>query len=348
MPSARLPCSAILSRLPVSSSIVSSSSARSSSSSAGQRGLGDLLQLVEQLDREAGEVVDEVQRVLDLVGDAGGELAERGHLLGLDQVGLRRLQALQRVAQLGEQPHVLDGDHGLGGEGLEQLDLLRREGAGLDLAQDHCADGSAFALQWCSDSGAEAVPCCEPAGSHELGRIERLDIRQVACPGIDDGAPTGGTPVERTAITGAVSQGPSWATGHHAVSVTQLDHRVSRATEAYGRLDDCSSTGCTSVRRTGDDLQDVGGGRLPLQRRLGGVACGADLRLGLPALGDVAVDQDEAAARQRRCCALRSPSRRRACARASTRDRVFSRAAGELRLRRSPSPNSPRSASRRR
>ena len=97
-----------------------------SSSELRQQRVGRLLQLVEQLDRQAGEVVDEVQRVLDLVGDAGGELAERGHLLGLDQVGLRRLQSLQRIAQLGEQPHVLDGDDRLGGEGLQQLDLARR------------------------------------------------------------------------------------------------------------------------------------------------------------------------------------------------------------------------------
>jgi hypothetical protein len=40
-------------------------------------------QLVQQLDREAGKVVDEVERVFDLVGDAGGQLAERGHLLRL-------------------------------------------------------------------------------------------------------------------------------------------------------------------------------------------------------------------------------------------------------------------------
>ena len=86
----------------------------------GQHGRGRLLQLVEQLAREAGEVVDEVQRVLDLVRDAGGELAERGHLLGLDQVGLGCLQPLQRIAQLGEQPHVLDGDDRLRRKGFEQ------------------------------------------------------------------------------------------------------------------------------------------------------------------------------------------------------------------------------------
>ena len=127
-------------------SIVSPNSARASSFIPASTGVGGLLQLVQQLDREAGEVVDEVQRVLDLVGDAGGELAERGHLLGLDQVGLGRLQALQRVAQLGEQPHILDGDHGLGGEGLQQLDLARREGSrARACARHNAADGRAVA-----------------------------------------------------------------------------------------------------------------------------------------------------------------------------------------------------------
>ena len=63
---------------------------------------GGLLQLVEQFDRQPGEVVDEVQRVLDLVGDPGGQLAERGHLLGLDQTGLRRLQVA--IVQLRRRP----------------------------------------------------------------------------------------------------------------------------------------------------------------------------------------------------------------------------------------------------
>ena len=40
---------------------------------AGRRGL---LQLAQEIDRAAGEVVDEVQRGLDLVRDGRGELAE--------------------------------------------------------------------------------------------------------------------------------------------------------------------------------------------------------------------------------------------------------------------------------
>ena len=44
-----------------------------------------------------GEIVDEIERVLDLVRDAGGELAERGELLGLDQAVLRGAQILERA-----------------------------------------------------------------------------------------------------------------------------------------------------------------------------------------------------------------------------------------------------------
>src|SRR5262249_35690135 len=43
----------------------------------------------------------------------------------------RRGLLLQRLAQLAEQPRVLDGDHGLGGEARDQLDLLCGEGTDL-------------------------------------------------------------------------------------------------------------------------------------------------------------------------------------------------------------------------
>src|SRR5262249_48714266 len=48
----------------------------------------------------------------------------------LEHVGRRGL-LLQRLAQLIEQARVLDGDHGLGGEILDQLDLLVSERAHL-------------------------------------------------------------------------------------------------------------------------------------------------------------------------------------------------------------------------
>ena len=40
------------------------------------------------------KIVDEVERVFDLVRDPGGQLAEGRHLLRMDEAGLRRLQFL--------------------------------------------------------------------------------------------------------------------------------------------------------------------------------------------------------------------------------------------------------------
>jgi hypothetical protein len=42
----------------------------------GDRRCGGLLQLVKQFDRQARKVVDEIERVIDLVGDSGGQLAQ--------------------------------------------------------------------------------------------------------------------------------------------------------------------------------------------------------------------------------------------------------------------------------
>ena len=43
-----------------------------------------LPQFVDQFDRDSREIVDEIERILDLVSDAGGQLTERGKLLGLN------------------------------------------------------------------------------------------------------------------------------------------------------------------------------------------------------------------------------------------------------------------------
>ena len=103
----------------------------------GQRGearRGGFLQFAQQIHRQSGEVVDEVERVLDLVRDAGRELAERGHLLGLYQPVLGAAQVNQRslgggasAASFLEQACVLDGEHRLAGEGLHERDDSFRE-----------------------------------------------------------------------------------------------------------------------------------------------------------------------------------------------------------------------------
>ena len=93
--------------------------------------LEHVVQLVGQFRRQRREIVDEIERVLDLVRDAGGELAERGEFLGLHQAILRGAQIVEglrqivgALAQFLEKPGVLDGDDGLVGKTVQQRDLL--------------------------------------------------------------------------------------------------------------------------------------------------------------------------------------------------------------------------------
>ena len=67
------------------------------------------------------------------------DLAERGELI--DGAG----QLAGPGLQLAEQPDVLDGDDGLVGERLDQLDLLVRERPGLRPGDHDDADGRAVA-----------------------------------------------------------------------------------------------------------------------------------------------------------------------------------------------------------
>ncbi len=119
-------------------------------------------QLLQQLAREFGKVVHKVERVLDLVGDAGGELAQGRHLLGMDQIGLRLFQLLMRDAQVAlapallvEQLGVAHGERRLGGKGLDQADDLLGEFARLAARDDEspriscsCNSGAAISERY--------------------------------------------------------------------------------------------------------------------------------------------------------------------------------------------------------
>ena len=64
-----------------------------------RRGFESVAQFIDKFDRERREIVDEIEWVLDLVRDAGGELTERGELLRLNQAVLCGTQFLQRLRQ---------------------------------------------------------------------------------------------------------------------------------------------------------------------------------------------------------------------------------------------------------
>ncbi len=81
---------------------------------------------------------DGVERRAQLVAHVGQEL-------GL--VAARHLELAALLLELAEQPRVLDGQRGLGGEGLEQLDHLRRELARRLPVDDEPADQVILAQQ---------------------------------------------------------------------------------------------------------------------------------------------------------------------------------------------------------
>ena len=96
----------------------------------------------------------------------------------LEHVG-RRCLLLQRLLKLGEETHVLDRDHRLVGEGLDQLDLPCRERLHLRARQDKHADGLTLAQQGHPETGSIVamllvaerivVGVCE-----DIGYVDRL------------------------------------------------------------------------------------------------------------------------------------------------------------------------------
>jgi hypothetical protein len=94
--SARLPCCTTLSRLPCRVSAISLISLRNLASRV--HPCKRLPQFVNEFDRDGREIVDEIERILDLVRDAGSQLTKRCQLLGLNQTVLCGPQVLQRFA----------------------------------------------------------------------------------------------------------------------------------------------------------------------------------------------------------------------------------------------------------
>jgi hypothetical protein len=115
---------------------------------------------------------------------------------------------LQRFAQFAgtllhfvEQPHVLDRNHGLVGEGFEQCDLLVREWPDLHPAYQDRADRTPFAQQWRRQRGAMAVASRVPAAFGKIvflgGEVvdvngPTLEHRAAGHPATVDRQPPGG------------------------------------------------------------------------------------------------------------------------------------------------------------
>ena len=144
---------------------------------------GQLLQL-QQL-----EVAHDVgERGVELVGDAGGHLADGGQLLGLQQLLLGLLQLLDRALLALEQLRVLDGEGGVAGERLGGAQGVGAEGLGragvVDVEDAERAREAAAAVgagagraQREADDGlaASGAPSGRPAAGVGGGRRPRVE-----------------------------------------------------------------------------------------------------------------------------------------------------------------------------
>ena len=132
--------------------------------------LQHVIQLVGQLRRYRGKIIDEVERVLDLMRNAGGELAEGSELFGLDQPVLGGAQLVERFCQflrarlhLIEQAGILDRNDSLVCKCLHQLDLPLSEGARLAATQcKHPLDASLAQQGNAEESAIAANPRYSP------------------------------------------------------------------------------------------------------------------------------------------------------------------------------------------
>src|SRR5262245_32993112 len=84
-------------------------------------------------------------------------------------MSLRQFTVL--LLRLGEQPHVLNGDDGLVGEGLEQCDLLFAEWPDLEAPHPDGADGTAFPQQRNADHGSRSFSLRDRGSFREFVRL---------------------------------------------------------------------------------------------------------------------------------------------------------------------------------
>src|SRR3990172_3784784 len=203
---------------------------------------------------------DRVEDRLDVglrLADHPEDLARRGLLLeGDSEIPVARLQLL-------EEADVLDGDDGLVGEGLEEGDLLLGEWALLHAANEKRPDGNTLTQQWRPKRSPDSERSKRGVG--EL-RFERgTKIMQMDRLAVHDDPTCHGVAGERYHFSSAW-ESSLYSNPPKNITVEAKDHCVSRSTQARGILGYSIHHRLEVGRRAGDDVQDVAGGGLLLQR----------------------------------------------------------------------------------
>jgi len=192
-------------------------------------------------------------------------MAHVGEELRLVLARFRELPAL--ILDFVEQPHVLDRDHRLVGEGDDQLNLLFGERPHPRTPQDDHADGRPFAYQRDAQPRAKA--------GNPLGLVERPlrigeDIGNMNCAPLRQYASCQGTPATRNGRGGREVDERLRQT----IIGRKLEIRTLRAKDARHvgfaqprrRFHQRIEHGLQVERRAADDLEHVGRRGLLLQR----------------------------------------------------------------------------------
>jgi len=166
------------------------------------------------------------------------------------------------LLQLREQAHVLNRDHCLVGEGLEEGDVLVGERSDFPAPEQQVADCLSVLQQRDSHNGASRVSMGQPEAFRELVG-GRQDIRHVDRPTLDYGAtadPTGYHPTDGIGPDSSVMRNQS-----NLITVSSVDKDVLGLAQLRRALGHRVQHGLKIGRRTANHSQDLCGCRLLAQ-----------------------------------------------------------------------------------
>src|SRR5215831_3962842 len=179
-----------------------------------------------------------------------------------------RRKRLVLLFELREQPHVLDGDDGLVGEGLEQRDLLVGEGVDFGPADYDHADRYTFAQKRRRQHGAKAT-----TNPWKLRLQPRRDVIDMDRPAFDNGEASRIITADRASRVGQ-GKGSKPGDKPQRVTLDAADYRVVCSAESSRILGNGIENRLDIGGRLTDDPQNLTRRRLLLQRL-------AHLRMGL-------------------------------------------------------------------
>src|SRR5262249_5239104 len=158
--------------------------------------------------------------------------------------------------ELPEQPHVLDGDHGLVGEGLQELNLLVGKGTNLLASNQDPPDGVALSKQRHGKHGSMAEAVLEGLANRKFGgglcrEVVKMDGLAVGNRSARRRAAIEGDPFVEPRERPMVSHEPQ------DVALDEADERVICPADARSILSDRVEHGLDIRERTRDYAQDL-------------------------------------------------------------------------------------------